>query len=464
MPPEDRWKVPPSAFAHLHLGLSLYPWQIEVLDKAGTQHAVALAAANESGKTTFIVAPLVLWFLWRFPRGQVVITSGAFRQVSHQLWPSMTRFQEYFPDWEWQNVHIKTPEGGWALGFTVTDAGRFEGHHPKIDAQTDPVLIIVDEAKTVGEDIFAAVDRCGPQFQLFVSSPGAPAGQFYRCFGKERELYWTRKVASVECPHINDAKRQRDLKKYGIDHPVYRSMHLAEFPEDDGNLILSPGKLQHALENQPEEDPMGEWVAFIDFAVGMADEWVIAVRRGNVARILATWTEPDSAVSIHKTVRLLREEGFEQGMVWGDADGLGKPIIDRFRDEMGFTVLPFNGGVAPPDDGKKDYANMISYVWETGCRKIATGKVNVGELDDKTCEQLTERPWKDEGGWNKNGKLQVMPKDEMKRELGIPSPDRADALLGAIVCGGGMSGAVSAADISSARIPPNPFAVPHVEF
>tara|TARA_R110000796_G_scaffold167313_3_gene284198 strand:- start:3265 stop:4683 length:1419 start_codon:yes stop_codon:yes gene_type:complete len=464
VPVEDRWQINPAEFAFLHLGLQLYPWQIECLMAIAQQKPVSVAAANESGKTTFLVAPAVLYILYRFPQAQVIITSGAFRQVSHQLWPAMKKFSHLMPpDWEWNNAEIKTPDGGFALGFTVTDAGRFEGWHPKENANTDPVFIVVDEAKTVGEEIFQAIDRCGAQFQLFVSSPGAPAGQFYRTFKKERELFWTKRIRSVDCPHISPKKRERDAKKYGVDHPVYLSMHEAQFPEDDGNLVFAIGRMEHALANQPQINVFGEKVAFMDFAAG-GDEWIVAGRFGNKVRILDAFITADTGVSIARSIRVLRSHGFNPGEVWGDVSGLGKPICDRFKDEYDFPVLEFNGGAAAPDEEKSHYANLISYVWEKGTRMIGSCKINLGELDAKSIEQITERPWNDVGGWNKNGKLQVMPKDKMKKELGIPSPDRGDALLGCIVCGSGMSGSVSANTLAKARIVTSPFAVETISF
>lgn len=50
---------------------------------------VAVAAANGSGKTTGIVAIAVAWFLDKYPRGKVIITSGSFNQLQNQLWPAL---------------------------------------------------------------------------------------------------------------------------------------------------------------------------------------------------------------------------------------------------------------------------------------------------------------------------------------------------------------------------------------
>ena len=455
MPLDRRHEISPTEFAYLHLGMKLYSWQEEVIDAVGRQEAVALAAANSSGKTTFCVAPVVLWFLWRFPKARAVITSAAFRQVKNQLWPAMTMFRERFPGWDWLTTEIKTPEGGGAFGFTTKDSGKFEGWHPRFSAQDDPILVVVDEAKTVDDPIFQAVDRIGPQFQMFVSSPGKCYGQFYRCFNKDRDHYHTFRVRSVDCPHIPDTKRLRDLAKYGEDDPTYRSMHLAEFAEDEGNLIMTPQALENALGSQPEMDPVGEKVGFCDFAAGR-DENVFAVRKGNSVRIVLTWVDPDTTRTVPRFIGLFREHGLHPGEVWGDADGMGGPIVQQFAAH-GFYIQPYSGqGRAPEPD---NYQNLLTYVWHKGSLMMRDGLINVGTLDDKTFEQWTSRPWKDPGGWNSTGKLQAMPKNRMKAEFGIASPDRADALLGAIVCGKMLSGAVTGGTVERMRMAPAPFAV-----
>ena len=455
MPEEDRWQISPSEFAFLHLGMDLYPWQQDVVDSVGRQEPVALAAANESGKTTFCVAPIVLWFLWRFPMGRCVITSGAFRQVKDQLWPAMEIFRDKFPGWDWMSCEIRTNGGGKAVGFTVTDAGKFEGWHPRKSAKVDPVMIIVDEAKTVKDPIFAAVDRCGPQYQMFVSSPGLCTGQFYRCFKKEREFYKGSRIRSEDCSHISDLKRRRDLAKYGEDSPVYRSMHLAEFAEDEGSLILTSQKLERGLAAQPEIDASGERVGFCDFGMGV-DENVFAARKGNAVRIIDTWVDADTNRAAARFIALFRDQGLHPGQVWGDADGLGGPIVSNFS-ALGFTLIPYHGNARAPDPD--NYQNLLTYVWERGCHAIAHGQINVGALDDRTFEQLTSRPWQHPGGWGPNGKLQAMPKIRMKKEFGIESPDRADAILGAIICGRRLSGAVGADTVKMSVMKPSPFRV-----
>lgn len=454
----QRTILSPSEFAWFQLGeKTLYDWQIECLESIGLQEfggpPTAIAAANGSGKTAKVVASAICWFLSKFPQGQVIVTSGSFRQVEKQLWPALRVHQRKFPGWTFLQTELKTPESGFALGFSTDDPGRAEGWHPKINRETDPVFIIVDEAKTVPDGVFEAFDRCTRVYQLWVSSPGKPWGQFYEAFHARRKYFWTRKVRSDECPHIDPAKRARDLETYGPDHPLYRSMHDAEFTEDAERLVLAPDKLTKALDGQPQECPDGEVVAFCDFAAGR-DENVLAIRRGNVVRIKRAWVEKDTMQAAREFVHLCKEEGLQASQVWGDADGLGTAMIDAMA-ELDFRINRFHGGI--PSSEPDEYANLIGEVWHVGAREIERGRVNLGQLDPLTFKQISTR----KSEWSENGKLRVESKDKMRAE-GRHSPDRGDALLGCIACGSRITGAVRAQDVASSTITGNAFGTDHV--
>jgi len=456
----DHTILPLILFAGRQLGMtSLYGWQLHVLEAIGAQEnggpPVAVAAANGSGKTSNIVAPAICWFLSRYPRGQVIVTSGSFRQVEKQLWPALRVFQRKFPAWTFLQTELKTPEGGFALGFSTDDAGRAEGWHPKINCETDPVFIIVDEAKTVPDAVFEAFDRCTRLFQLWVSSPGKPWGQFYEAFHSQAKYFHTFKVTSAQCPHIDPAKRARDLEKYGAAHPLYRSMHDAEFTEDSERLIIPPDRLARAIDGQPLPNTTGEVVAFCDFAAGR-DENVLAIRRGNVARIQKAWVDKDTMQAAREFVFTLRSEGIHASQVWGDADGLGTAMIDAMA-ELGYRIHRFHGGAAAKEP--QEYANMIGEVWHVGAREIERGRVNLGLLDPVTFKQISTR----KSEWNENGKLRVESKDKMRAQ-GRHSPDRADALLGCVACGARLTDAITAEMVDASYWETSPFAVPYMKF
>lgn len=453
----------PSEFAWFQLGMkSLYDWQIECLESIGMQEHggdfTSIVAANGSGKTSNIVAPAVLWFLSKYPRGQVVVTSGSFRQIEKQLWPAMRVFSARFPEWSFLQTELKTQEGGFALGFSTDHPGRAEGWHPKVSREEDPVFIIVDEAKTVPNKIFEAFDRCTRVFQLWVSSPGPASGEFYESFHSSRGFYWTRVVPSTECPHIDPAKRERDLEKHGAASPLYRSMHLAEFTEDEERLIVSASGLREAIDCQPEPKLEGERVAFFDFAAGR-DENSFSERRGNVAEVVKAWVEADTTQAVREFIRIAKKRGLQSSQCWGDADGLGKPMVDLFADE-GFPINSFHGGMAATDPA--NYSNLIGEVWIQGIRKIERGKIHLRSgdaegLDALTFKQISTRFIE----WDKKGKLRVESKEAMARR-GLKSPDRADSLLGCIMCGSYLTGAVTSEDVDAAEVGGSAFTVGNV--
>jgi hypothetical protein len=444
----------PSEFA-IARGAKLYDWQIEALESFGKGWPTALLTCNGAGKTAIIAAWACAWFFYRFPRGKLVATSGSFNQLQNQLWPSL---KQHMPEGTrvtngGSPCTITTPEGGKGIGFSTNDPGKAEGSHPLVSREVDPVFILVDEAKTVPEGIFIAFDRCTYSFVLYISSAGMPMGRFFECFHKLAKYFYTIRIPSSMCPHIPDAKRERDREV--MDAASFNSTHEAEFFEDGSFLLMTPIALRAALNIQPEPVESGEIVAFFDFARGR-DENVFALRKGNHARIVKAWKGPDTVQAVRQFIQLAKIEGLSSGQCWGDADGMGGSMCDIFKDE-GFRINEFRGGRPALDPGR--FVNLISEVWIDGGRQIETGRVHLGVLDPITFDQLTTRLIE----WKKTGQRHIESKDDLKLR-GIKSPDRADALLGCIMCGSHMTGALTSDTIKTAAMPSNAFAVRHEVF
>lgn len=445
----------PAWFAFRHLGLDLYQWQVQALEDIGRgvmggKPPTSLVAANGAGKTQRVIAVAILWFLWRYPKGTCPITSGSWMQVEKQLFPALHSFRHLpiFKGWTFNQTEIRTPQGGQAVGFSTDNPGRAEGWHPRHGQDIDPVFYVVDEAKTVPDGIFEAIGRCTLRFHLKTSSPGAPSGNFYRSQTSEASMHRVVKATSFDCPkNIDPLKIERDKRLYGEDHPVYRSMHLAEFTEDTDRLVLSANQLTKAIQAQPKPDINGEVVAFADFAAGR-DENSLGVRRGNVARLVRAWKETDTMQAVRQFVKLFESEGLKPGQIWGDADGMGTVFCDALA-ELGWHINRFHGG--QPATEKEEYANLISEVWHVGAREIERGRINLGEVDPITFDQLTSR----RSEWNETGKLRLESKEKM-RAKGIKSPDRGDCVMGCIGCGSRLTGAITASSV--VKTTRNPFA------
>ncbi len=254
-------------------GNDLYDWQIEALEAFGRGYPTSLVTCNGAGKTTRVASAAVDWFFYKYPRGWLVGTSGSYRQLQFQTWPAIAGRMpsNYIVQGSSAPLKIITPQGGTGIGFSTKDPGKAEGWHPKIDPTVDPVMILIDEGKTVPDAIWSAFDRCTVSYSLYISSPGAPSGRFFESFHTLKSQYYTKQVPYILCPHKKESQRLRDITLYGEDSPYYKSAWLAQFAFHGQNLILDPVALQAAVTLQPPVNENGDVIAFFDFAMGGDD-------------------------------------------------------------------------------------------------------------------------------------------------------------------------------------------------
>lgn len=437
-------------------GVDLYDWQIQALEAFSRGYPTLVATPNGAGKTTILAGSAVDWFFAKYPRGWVVATSSSFNQLQNQTWPAicLNLPDSYSIARGSSPLKIRTPEGGEATGFATNDPGRAEGWHSKINDFTDPVMVLIDEGKTVPDEIWTAFDRCTVKYFMGISSTGPPMGRFFEGFHSLKKYYWTLQVDYTMCPHIKPEKVARIRDQYGEDSYEYRSIMLGEFTDQGQDFIITKMQLEEALKFQPTEDIEGERVAFFDFARG-GDENTFYLREGNRVREIASWRDRDTVQAVRKFIYLAKELGLQAGQCWGDADGLGGPMIDQFHDE-GFRINEFHGGLPANDP---NYMNLISEAWIQGARRIMRGDFNLGVLAPKVVNQITNRKFQ----WDKKGRKRCESKDDL-RKRGVSSPDHGDGIMGCIMCGSHMTGAITTQGVDSSIVPHSDFASDPVEF
>src|SRR3569833_246316 len=258
------------------LQIDSYDWAQRIfmdLDRRGA--AVAVKACNGAGKTACVAAPVALWHASVFPRSLTICTAGVFRQVKEQLFPAIHRHSFKFRNWQFNECEVTTHSGSRILGFSTDDPGRFEGWH------SDNLLVIADEAKSIPDSIFEAVERCQPTRLLLLSSPGGCSGFFFSAFNARRKFFRQHSVTASQCPHISAQWIAEQIEKYGDHHPLVRSMIFAEFMSfgEDG-AVIPLTFVERLIASPPPFAASADVHAFCDFAAG-GDENVLAVRRGN---------------------------------------------------------------------------------------------------------------------------------------------------------------------------------------
>ena len=253
----------PCGFVELILGLSLYEWQDDALaplddliddDGYPKRTKVSVVAPNGSGKSERIVAGAILYWLSVHKRGRVVVTSCVGRQISDQIWPALMQHKAKFsPDWHWVTspVHrISTPYGGRAILYTTNDAGGVEGAHPDFNPwegmYDGPLLVIVDEAKSVSRPIFEALDRCTYNAQMLLSSPGRKEGVFYESQTENKDRFVCVQAGLLDCPHIPKSKIDDLTATYHEKNPQFlRSVLHGEFMDAEEEQVFDREGLAH---------------------------------------------------------------------------------------------------------------------------------------------------------------------------------------------------------------------------
>ena len=413
----------PAPFASKVLGINLYDWQRKVLaDLEPRDCRVALRAANGSGKTSTVISAILIWHALTFQRSIAVTTAGVFRQVESQLWPSLrSHIAKLGGAWEVTSGEIRYlhPNGNTSriIGYSATDPGRAEGWHAE-DHETAPLLMVVDEAKTVADPLFEAISRCQPTRLLIASSPGGSSGAFYRAFTKEANMWQKHAVTAFDCPHITQAQIDEVVQRYGEKHPLTRSMIYGEFVDiGSESLVLNLTQLQACLTSPPDFKP-GTRVAGVDFAAG-GDANVLCVRDGNKVLSFVAWRERDTMAAVGRFIVEFKKAGLQADNIYADASGLGMVMCDALA-EAGWEVNRVNFGSSAYDNDA--YTNRSAEMWYGMAKKIGDAEIILPDDDELTAQLTCRRTIT-----NSKGKLGVESKDSM-RSRGLASPDKADAL------------------------------------
>jgi len=411
----------PDVFAEGVLSMQLYPRQRDVLRAiAPTGSAVSFRSCNEGGKTKRVICAAILWHLAAFPKGQVISTSGSYRQIKDQLLPSLHGYSNRFPGWSFLHtprIETESINCFWE-GFSTNDAGKFEGHHADTDA---PLFIIVDEAKTVKDDIFQAIERCKPTRLLIASSPGYAEGEFYRSQTTKQQFYKTFVQRAADCPHWKAEDIAKLRSKWGADHALFKSMVEADFMESVADAVIDLKALEDLMADPPNHKP-GDRKAFCDFAWGGdGDENALALRDGNRVTIESTFRADNLHAICGRFIADFSRLGLKPQEIDGDEGGGGKLICDQLQS-MGWRINRVNNGEAPKYSDH--YANHAAEMWFDGAQQIARREVILPDDDDLRGQMLDRKRVV-----HAKGKLAVESKRDMKAR-GAPSPDRADAVFG----------------------------------
>lgn len=194
--------------------------------------------------------------------------------------------------------------------------------------------------------------------------------------------------------------------------------------EDDLNKFVVPlSAILNCLDNPPDFKPADtteDIVAFCDFADGGAEN-VLAVRNGNKVTIPAAWREKNKNAAVGRFIMEFRKANLAPWQIWCDA--ADKEMADLLA-RAGWAINRQNFGAPAIRDDV--YISWGSEAWHEGAAQIGRCEIILPN-DELLKAQLSSR----HKGINNRGKLCLEDKHSLAAR-GIESPDRADAVLGAM--------------------------------
>lgn len=414
--------------------VTLHKWQTDFHEKAAaakpTQqepYKECLLTCNGSGKDAFIIAGWVAWFAACKIKSRCVITSASGVQLTSQTENYLAAFCRKvndFHDCEIFKIRqrfIKCLLSGSEIRLFATDeAGRAEGYHP-LEPGAE-MTIIINEAKTVSEEIHGALRRCtGYNYWFEISSAGEPHGSFYKAFTN-----WTnvRRITAYDCSHISRSEIEEAKRDLGENSALFRSIYLALFTSLGGEIII-PQELVDKLLTLTFEAAFQNWEERIgiDLAAG-GDENALCRTRGNKCIQEVAFREEDTEVTADRIDITLTKWQISKSHkhIYADDGGVGRAIIDKLVRRGWSINRVLNQSAAT---FKKVYGNRGAENWYRVARILEERFFDVSTLTEKTREQLYTRHYKKS---SVGGRIFLESKKEAKSE-GRPSPDRADAFI-----------------------------------
>jgi hypothetical protein len=437
---ESVYITDPIGWARDRLGVKLWSAQQQIARSVVINTRTAIKSCHDSGKS-FIAAVLAAWWIDVHPPGTafVVSTAPTYPQVHAILWEEIRARHRAgkLPGRVLQSDEWKLDDGtlvGQGRKPADTDEQGFQGIHRRY------VLAIIDEACGIPEQLWTAVetvtttDDCRT---LAIGNPDDPNTEFGKVC-KPGSGWDVIGISAFATPNFTDEPVDDELRmmllapswvddkklRWGEESPRYISKVLGDFPELGEDTLISPKHIEAAQHR--ELDVTGRQTLGVDVARFGSDRTIIAHAQGRRVRIVrsdAKQSTTETTGKVKVTARGLH--GTYEIRV--DGVGVGGGVVDQLDEydpdyPRGWPVIDMQAGGAPADTTK--FINARAE-WFWGLREMfEQDDVDLDPGDDELAAQLGALKYK----YTSRGQVQIESKDDM-RKRGMPSPDRADAVM-----------------------------------
>lgn len=373
------------------LGRSPWSKQAEVIADVFKYPVVAVKSCNAAGKSD-LASDVALAFLMCKPNSIVITTAPTWRQVKDVIWRYIRSKHAKAPiklsEAQCNQVGLDLSEDWFAVGLSTKDSEKFFGYH------ADDILVIVDEASGVEEEIWVGVDAVTPNLNahvLAIGNPTNPDGRFYRMFQdplvKKHTItvfdtpnFTANNISSIEqlielfTPPVNTdpimhiIETQKSLKtpipalispmtvyrryiQWGTEHPMWEALIMAEFPSQASTSLIPLGLIMKSMEvwkqiKQAEKDAgfaaelskRPEWSIkkglFWSYGVDVArfgdDTTVLFPTKGGFSEKPIVWSKVDTSITTDRIIENISLLDF-RAVLRVDDIGVGGGVSDQLN-------------------------------------------------------------------------------------------------------------------------------------
>ncbi len=462
-PSPDPYASDPHRWVTERLRGFLWSKQVEIVEAVRDHRKVAVKACHGPGKSK-TAARVVAWWEDVHPTGSAfaVTTAPTDQQVKAILWREITR--------EWKTGALPgrvTLDAQWKIDDELVAYGRKPADHDENGFQgihARYVLVVLDEACGIPKTLWTATDTLVTNEDariLAIGNPDDPMSEFATiCEGApedgssgfSKEGWFVITISIFDTPNFTDEVIPRELRpylpsrvwleerrrKWGVGSPLWTSKVEGRFPPDasDGVILWSWLK---KCQTEPKIGPLRVPIELgIDVAGSEAgDETVIIERMGG--KLGRRWSvmSSDPEVVLQTCEKAIAEA--RPSRVKIDSIGVGFGILGGLRRTFpNLDIVGVNVAEASPDPEK--YWNLRAYIWWVVGRELAQDQIidlSGPEPDDESEEARVRREEIDTVMLElatpkyveKNGRIQIESKDDIRKRLDGRSTDNADAAL-----------------------------------
>jgi len=160
--------------------------------------------------------------------------------------------------------------------------------------------------------------------------------------------------------------------------------------------------------------------AGVDIAREGDDSSVFTVREGSRVIYIDEWAKTDLMETTGLILQKIERFNLDPKNVNLDAVGVGAGVFDRLKEQKVYINGIVAGG--EPQD-KEHYINIRAEMYDNLRKRFEAGTISIPD-DQDLIAQLSSIRFKIAS----DKKLQIISKEEMKRQYRLKSPDKADSL------------------------------------